>query len=122
MTTEKKEDKTLDILTEKLNDLCIDGPEGSFVALEMNSPDYLLSQVIHLVEQNNAHVLSLITYTEPGTGKHIVLLKVDLEDLTPILRSFERFNYTVKYCAQKQVLNDETLRNRLDELMYYLEM
>jgi alpha-D-ribose 1-methylphosphonate 5-triphosphate diphosphatase PhnM len=109
-------------LTEKLNDISNSGNEGAFIVLEINPRDYLLSQIIHLVEQNNANVIHVFSYMEEETSKQIVILKIDLEDASPVLRSFERFNYTVRYYIQKQMLSDETMRNRLDELMYYIEM
>jgi alpha-D-ribose 1-methylphosphonate 5-triphosphate diphosphatase PhnM len=107
---------------EKLNEISNMGNEGALIVLEINPHDYLLSQVIHLVEQNNAKVIHVFSCMEEETSKQIVILKIDLEDASPILRSFERFNYTVRYYIQKQVLTDETMRTRLDELMYYLEM
>ena len=109
-------------LLEQLDVLCNKDFDGALIALEVNPQEYSLSQIIHLVEQNNANVLSMFSYIEEETSKQIVLLKIDLEDASPILRSFERFNYTIKYHAQKQGLNDETMQNRLNELMYYLEM
>ena len=109
-------------LLEQLDALCNKDFDGDLIALEVNPQEYSLSQMIHLVEQNNANVLSVFSYIEEETSKQIVLLKTDLEDTSPILRSFERFNYTVRYHAQKQGINDETMQNRLNELMYYLEM
>jgi hypothetical protein len=109
-------------LMEKLNELSNMGNEGALIVLEINPRDYLLSQMIHLVEQNNAKVLHVFNYMEEETSKQIVTFKIDLEDASPVLRSFERFNYKIRYYLQKQTLNDETLRNRLNELMYYLEM
>jgi hypothetical protein len=109
-------------LMEKLNEFSNMGNEGALIVLEINPRDYMLSQIVHLVEQNNAKVLHVFSYMEEETSKQIVILKIDLEDASPVLRSFERFNYTVRYHLQKQVLNDETLQNRFGELMYYLEM
>jgi len=109
-------------LLEQLDELCNKDFDGALIALEVNPQEYSLSQIIHLAEQNNANVLSMFSYIEEETSKQIVLLKIDLEDASPILRSFERFNYTIKYHTQKQGLNDETMQNRLSELMYYLEM
>lgn len=110
------------LLLEKLDELCNKNPGGALIALEMNPQDYFLSQLIHLVEQNEARVLNLFSYLEEETAKQIVLLKIDLEDAGSVLRSLERFNYIVRYYSQKQILNDDTMQNRLNELMYYLEI
>jgi hypothetical protein len=109
-------------LIKKLNELSNMGNEGALIVLEINPQDYLLSPLVHLVEQNNAKVLHVFTYMEEETSKQIIILKIDLEDASPVLRSLERFDYKVRYSGQKQEFNDEVLRNRLNELMYYLEM
>jgi CBS domain-containing protein len=113
---------TLETLIEKLGELCNAGDKGALIALELNPQDYSLSQIIHLAEQNNAKVLNVFTFMEDKTDKLIVLLKIDLEDASPVLRSLERFNYPVRYYSQKQILTDEIIRSRLNELMYYLEL
>jgi hypothetical protein len=109
-------------LMEKLDEVGNMGNGGALIVLEMSPRDYLLSQIAHIVEQNNAKVLHVFSYLEEETAKQIVFLKIDLEDATHVLRSLERFNYTVRYSIQKQVLSDETMKRRLDELMYYLEL
>jgi hypothetical protein len=109
-------------LLDKLNELGNMGNEGALIVLEINPRDYVLSQLVHLAEQNNAKVLHVLSCMEEETSKQIVILKIDLEDATPVLRSFERFNYTVRYYLQNRVFNDETMQNRLGELLYYLEM
>jgi hypothetical protein len=106
----------------KLNEFSNMGNEGALIVLEINTRDYMLSQIVHLIEQNNAKVLHVFSYLEEKTSKQIVIIKIDLEDASPVLRSLERFNYTVRFHLQQQVLSDETLQNRLGELLYYLEM
>jgi hypothetical protein len=122
MFSEKFTTNNYAALMEKLDELSNMGNEGALIVLEINPRDYMLSPVIHLVEQNNAKVVHVLTYIEEETSKQIVILKIDLEDASSVLRSFERFNYKVRYYLQKQASNDETLHNRLNELMYYLEM
>ena len=112
----------LNDLLEKLGEVCNTAQNGALIALELNPQDYSLSQIIHLVEQNDAKVLNVFSYMEESLAKQIVLLKINLEDASNVLRSLERFNYSVKYYAQKHILSDETMRSRLDELMYYLEL
>ncbi|MDR0864250.1 MAG: CBS domain-containing protein [Candidatus Symbiothrix sp.] len=109
-------------LLEKLGELCNAGHSGSLIALELNPQDYSLGPIVHLVEQNNAKVLNVFSFMEEKTDKLVVLLKIDLEDAANILRSLERFNYPVRYYAQKQMLTDEIMRSRLNELMFYLEL
>jgi CBS domain-containing protein len=113
---------TLPVLIESLSEISNTGSEGALIAVELNQPEFVLSQMIHLIEANRAKVLSLFSYTDNETGKQILLFKIDLEDASPVLRSLERFNYPVKYYRQKQMLPDEILRDRVDELIHYIEL
>jgi CBS domain-containing protein len=113
---------TSDILIEKVSEFCNTGQSGAFITLELNSPDYSLSQIIHLAEQNRARVLNVFSYVEELSGKSILVLIIDSEDASNVVRSFERFNYKVIHFVQKQKFPDETLYNRLNELMLYLEL
>lgn len=113
---------TLPLLTDRLNDICNSAPFGALIGIEVNPQDFVLSQIIHLIESNNARVLLVFSYPEEETSRQLVVLKVDLEDATPVLRSLERFNYVVRFYYQKQGVWDETMKNRLNELIYYLEM
>jgi len=98
------------------------GSEGSWIVLEVNPADYVLSQIAHLVEQNNAKIWQVFSWLEEETSKQIVLLKIDLKDASPVTRSFERFDYVVRYSSESQGMADETMLNRLNELIYYLEL
>ncbi|MDR2844004.1 MAG: hypothetical protein LBV57_05085 [Candidatus Symbiothrix sp.] len=96
------------------------GNEGATIVLEMNPENYLLSHIAHLIEQNNAQLLNAVSLLE--NGRQIVVLNIDAEDATNVIRSLERFEYNVIDCRQKQQLTDETMQKRLDELIYYLEL
>lgn len=63
--------------------------------------DYSMTDIARLIEANNAHVLSLLSYTDKTTGRLHLIIKIDLEDVSPVIRSFERFNYTVLYYLWK---------------------
>ncbi|GBU07061.1 hypothetical protein AwDysgo_03920 [Bacteroidales bacterium] len=113
---------TAGILRDKLAEMTNAISNGSIIALELNSQDYDLSNIVHLAESNNAKILSLFTYPIADTAKMVVLLKIDLEDISAVLRSLERFNYSILYYFQKEKLIDDNQRKSLDELMYYLDI
>jgi CBS domain-containing protein len=113
---------TLPVLMEGLNELCNTSSKGALIAIETTQQEYVLSQIIRLIESNNAMVLSFFTGFLPETDRQILLFKIDLENASPVLRSLERFDFRVIYSSQRQQLPDETLKKRLDELMFYLEM
>ena len=113
---------TLPVLIESLDEMSNTGSDGALIAVETNQQEFVLSQMIHLIEDNRAKVLSLFSYPDKETGRLILLFKIDLEDASPVIRSLERFNYPVKYYRQKQMLPDETLQKRVDELIHYIEL
>jgi hypothetical protein len=98
------------------------GGEGSWIVLEIDPNDYVLSPIAHLIEQNNASVLHVFSYLEEGSARQIVLLKIDLKDASHVVRSLQRFDYTVRYSSGTTGAADETMRNRANELVYYLEL
>ena len=113
---------TLPILIESLDEMSNTGSDGALIAVETNRQEFVLSQMIHLIEDNRAKVLSLFSYMDKETGRLILLFKIDLEDASPVIRSLERFNYQVKYYRQKQMFPDEILQKRVDELIHYIEL
>lgn len=113
---------TLPVLIESLDEMSNTGSDGALIAVETNRQEFVLSQMIHLIEDNRAKVLSLFSYPDKETGRLILLIKIDLEDASPVIRSLERFNYPVKYYRQKQMFPDEILQKRVDELIHYIEL
>ena len=95
---------------------------GSVIVLEIWPQDYALSEIARLVESNNAHLLSLLSYHDITIGRTRIVLKIDLEDASPVIRSFERFDYTVVYHFMRSGVIDNELRQRMDELLFYMNM
>ncbi|MDR1202315.1 MAG: CBS domain-containing protein [Tannerellaceae bacterium] len=113
---------TRDKLIDAMAELCNAEASGSVVVLEMWPQDYVLSDIARIVEANNAHVLNLLYNIEQDTGRLRITIKTDLEDVTPVIRSFERFNYIVLYHFMEKGMVDEVLQQRMDELLYYMNM
>lgn len=109
-------------LVDVLAEMCSVEREGSVVVLEIAPQDYVLTEIVRIVESNHAHVLSVLASLDKTTGKLMVTLKIDLEDASPVIRSFERFDYTVLYYFMKKGMVDDLLKKRMDELMFYMNM
>ena len=113
---------TCDKVVELMADLCNAEAAGSVIVLEMFPQDYVLSDIARIVEANNAHVINLLHAIDRDTGRLVITIKIDLEDASPVIRSFERFNYTVLYHFMETGMVDEVLQRRMDELLYYMNM
>jgi hypothetical protein len=96
--------------------------ENSLLILDIPFKDYTLTELARIVESNNAHVVSLSVISISGGADLLVSLKLDVGDLSSLLRSFERFNYRVVYYFMREGKVTDTQKERLDELLYYLEM
>lgn len=111
-------DKLIDILSE----LCNADVAGSVFVLELIPQDYSLTDIARIIESNNAHVLNLLSYTDKDSGRLHLIIKIDLEDASPVIRSFERFNYTVLYYFMEKGMVDDLLQQRMSELLHYMNI
>ena len=111
-------DKLIDVLSEFCN---ADAP-GSVFVLEVIPQDYSMTDIARLIEGNNAHILSLLSSTDKKNGRLHLIIKIDLEDISPVIRSFERFDYTILYYFMEKGLVDDLLKQRMEELVHYMNM
>ena len=93
--------------------------KGGILVLEINQLDYSMAQIGQIVESNDAKILSSTILSNASSTKLDVTLKINQEDLTSIIRTFERYDYVVKAAYQKGG-GDEDLQWRYDVLMNYL--
>jgi len=95
---------------------------GGIVVLEMIERDYSLSQIAQIVEGNNIKVLSMYVTSPPESTKLEVTLKLSSNDLTSVVRTFERYNYDVKTWVSSNDSIDQFYQERFDLLMKYLNI
>ncbi len=95
---------------------------GSVIVLEVVPQDYSLADIARIVESNKAHILNVFTRIDKETGRLLVTLKIDMEDASPVIRSFERFNYIVLYHFMEKGMVDELLQQRMNELLHYMNL
>lgn len=95
--------------------------QGSILVLEMGIHDYSLAELARLVESNDAKVLSAYITSPLDSTKLEVTLKINRQDLSPIIQTLERYEYIVK--ASFHHSNSENdLRRKFDSFMHYLNM
>lgn len=94
---------------------------GGIIVLELNVNDYSLTQIANIIEGNDARVLSLYITSLSDSTKMEITIKINKEDLTAILQTFQRYNYTIKASFhQSEFIED--LKNRFDSFMNYINM
>lgn len=94
---------------------------GSIMVLEMNQIDYSLQKIAQIVEGNDAKIMSAYSHVLPDTMRLEVTLKINREDISDILQSFERYEIQVKTTYQGSRFHDD-LRGRYDELMRFINL
>jgi acetoin utilization protein AcuB len=95
---------------------------GAIIMLELNISDYSLSQIAQIVESNDSKILSVYISSPCDSTKLDVTLKINKTDLTSILQTFNRYNYTIKASFMESDMNANTLDDRYEMFMRYLSV
>jgi len=98
----------------------IDNP-GGIIVLEISAKDYLLTEIVQIIESNDAKVLSMYITSHPDSTKFEVTLKINKMDVGPILQTFNRYDYIISASFTEDTYT-ENLQDRYDSLMNYLNI
>ncbi len=94
---------------------------GGLLVLELNQHDYSLSEMARIVESNDARILSLYISSQTDSIKLEVTLKINRTDLSAIIQTFTRYNYTIKASFHQSEYVDD-LKDRFDSFINYLNI
>lgn len=94
---------------------------GSIVTLELNLNDYSMSEIAKMVESDDAKILASFITSHLDSRKLEVTLKINKTDISRILKTFERFNYTVTASYNESEYHKD-LKDRYDEFMRFLNI
>jgi hypothetical protein len=94
---------------------------GGVIVLELNQHDYSVTQIGSIIESNDTKILSLHVSSQPDSTKLEVTIKVNREDLSGILQTFNRYNYAVKASFQNRDFN-KGMDDRLNEFLHFLNI
>lgn len=92
---------------------------GGLIILKIPFVQYDVGQIARLVENNNAKILTLLAV--PYEGYYEVTLRINREDLTHIIATFERFNYEIVN-AYHQELEWENLEENYEQFLKFLNL
>lgn len=108
-------------LAVKLSNMAAIRQPGGILVLEVNHSDYSMAQISSIVEGNDARILSMYISSEPDSNRAEVTIKVNKEDLSRILQTFARYNYTVKATFHQSEFLDD-MKDRYNQFMNYLNI
>ncbi|HMR91125.1 MAG TPA: CBS domain-containing protein [Chitinophagaceae bacterium] len=94
---------------------------GALIVLEMESNQYSFNEISKLVETNDAQITQLNTSNDPATGMMQVTIRINKPEVSDIIATFQRYEYTIKFYAGEELYANE-LRSNYDNLMNYLKI
>lgn len=121
-----KDHKYLGIISQKdilkaLNHTLANNEAGAVIVLEMDSRDYTLSQVSHIIESENTRILSISSRQLPDSDRIEMTIKVNKNNIAAIVASLWRFDYVVK-ATFNDGSDKNDIQDRYNLLMNYLEL
>lgn len=95
---------------------------GGIIVLELNSVDYSLSEISRIVESNDAKILSLYVKSSTDSRKIELTIKVNHSNLTSIIQTFLRYDYTIKTTYVREDDMKDVLEDRYNSFMRFLNI
>jgi CBS domain-containing protein len=95
---------------------------GAIIVLEMSILDFSLSQIAQIVESNDGKILSMYISSHSASTRIEVTLKINRNDLTSIIQTFTRYNYTIHSTFMDHDDMDGLYENRYEMFMKYLSI
>lgn len=93
---------------------------GAILALEVDSRDYALAKLIHVIEQNEAKVLAVASESpETSTEKIRITLKLNIKDTARVRHVLEHHDYHVVAAFGEK---DGEMEELVEEFVRYLEV
>jgi CBS-domain-containing membrane protein len=94
---------------------------GAVIVLEMEQRQYSFGEIVRLVETNDAYVTQLNTATDPKTGMLLVTIQINRIEVSTIVATFQRYDYSIKYYFGEENYQNE-LKENYNHLLSYLNM
>lgn len=94
---------------------------GAILVLEMNKNDYSMTEISRIVESENGMILSSFVSQLPDDDKIYVTLKINLNEVSFLRATFERYGYHIK-ATFTETAYIETLKDRYESLMNFLNI
>jgi len=95
---------------------------GGILTLQLNENDYSLTEISQIVEGNDAKILSLYISSPKDTTRMEVTLKINRTDLSSIIRTFERYEYSIVSSFMRDDDEEKIYQDRFDLFMKYLNI
>lgn len=112
---------TLQGIVSNLSNMASVQSPGGVIVLEMNQHDYSVTQIGSIIEGNEAKILSLHVSSQPDSTRIEVTIKVNRENISGIIQTFNRYNYTIK-ATYNHGDYSKGMDDRLNEFLHFLNI
>lgn len=113
---------TVNDLAQKFADLVAVKEPGGVLVLDLNPYDYSLSEIARIVEGNDAKILSFYVSKAQNSNQITVTLKVNQMDLSGIIQTFVRYNYSIRSVFMDESVLKHMYDDRFEMFMKYLNI
>ncbi len=111
---------TLFGIIEKISQTASIDQPGGIIVIQVNSIDYSLSEISRIVESNDAKILSSYITSYKDNKVFEITIKVNKIDISPIIQTFNRFDYIITASFSEESNFDDLINDRYNLLMNYL--
>lgn len=109
------------LTTSLIKVLSLSGP-GGIVCLNIKEVNYSMVEIAKIVEDNGAKILSSSVVVDQESLMYIVTLKLNREDITSVIKAFERYDYNLESWFMDNGMLDSVLQERYDSLVHFLNI
>ncbi len=113
---------TLQDLVQKFAELASANNPGGIILLEMHIHDYTLTEISQIIEGNDAKILSLYASSHADSTKVNVTIKVNRNDLSSIIQTFDRYGYNIIATYSEDQIIENMMSSRYEEFMNFLNI
>ena len=109
-------------LLEVLSDILNLSEYGSVITIELVERDYTLSEIVQIIEVEEARILGITVETpEELNDTFSISIKLNVEDVTRVSAALRRYGYTISSETGNESY-DNDFKSRANELLDYLEI
>lgn len=95
---------------------------GGIIEIEVPSHDYSIAAITRVIEDSDTKVLSFYVTQQEHSNILKITIKLNREDITPVLRAFDRYEYNVTASFSDYGNDDEIVQKNYDALIRYLNV
>jgi predicted transcriptional regulator len=104
-----------------MGNFCGSSEFGAVIVLEMERTRFAISELNSIVESDGATILHLNVSPHPAPDLLEVTLQINKKEISTIIATFERYEYSISYYSGEELFENEISLN-YNNLMNYLQI